>query len=187
MVDWWSELSLLEQFFYVIGFVSLFTGFILATLTVLGLDGIIAPIESETGRIRRRIHFFSIHTVAAFMLGFGWGGIVCLKVGLHPVVVMLLSLCLGMILMVLMFFLMVSIFGFHSRNRLDLSLAVGSVAEVYSTIPAKRSGSGIIHISLGDESVTASAETNAITSFKPGDKVRIIERTAKARFLVREK
>ena len=187
MADWWSTLSLMEQFFYGTGLLSLFSGFILATLTVFGLDGTSSHYQPENPHPDKGIRFISIHSVVAFLLGFGWGGIVCLKIGLHPIVVFLLAIGLGMVLMALMYLLLLSIFGLHGKSSLDLSMAIGSIAEVYSTIPAKRSGKGKVRVWMGDETITADAETNAVSSFRPGDQVRIIERIAKSRFLVREK
>ena len=176
----------MEQFYYGVGIISLIAGFLMATAIALGLDGL-TRLESEGTKSGSRIRFFSIHSTAAFLLGLGWGGVVCLKIDLHPIVVILLSIGLGIVLMVLMYLLLASLFGLDSISRLDLSVAVGSIAEVYITIPAKRSGSGKVRVRVNDEMLTIDAETNSPSAFKPGDHVRVIERIARSRFLVREK
>ena len=185
MLDWWNTLPLMEQFFYGIGLLSLFLTIILAVLTIIGLDGTSTLLQAEGKQGNHRLRILSLHTISAFLLGFGWGGVLCLKVGLHPFVASILSLALGVILMALMYLLMAAMIRLHFRSDLDLSMAIGALAEVYVTVPANRSGRGKIRV--GDELSTVNAETQSITSFKPGDEVRVVERIGKSNFLVKAK
>ncbi len=187
MVDWWNTLPLMEQFFYGIGFLSLSLTIILAILTVIGLDGTSTLLQAEAEQGNHRLRILSLHTISAFLLGFGWGGVLCLKVGLHPFVASILSLALGVILMALMYLLMAAMIRLHFRSDLDFSMAIGAVAEVYITVPANRSGRGKIRVRVGVELTTANAETKSVTSFKPGDEVRVVERIGKSNFLVKAK
>lgn len=187
MADWWTSLLFLEKFYYSIGIFSLLLGFIVAILIVFGIDGTTARVASRVSLASQRFPLFSIHSIAAFLLGFGWGGVVCLKVDLHPIVIGLLSFGLGIFLMVMMYMLILTMLKLQSRSDLDLSILIGAIAEVYSTIPRSRSGKGRIRVQIGDDIYTMDAETNSPDPFKPGDSVRVQERISGSRFLVRER
>ncbi len=187
MFAWWKTLSYFEQFYVTVAAVSICLLVILTALVILGADKTTQRIESPDEGAIRSIKLFSFPTLNGFLLGLGWGGILCMNIGLNLITVVILSICLGFILMALLYFLLVSLSGLHASRRIDLNHAIGEIAEVYSTIPANRKGKGRIRVKIRGNPMTFDAESNSPSSLKPGDRARVAERIAKAVFLVKEK
>ncbi len=189
MADWWNQLSLELQIFYGIGIISLFFTLVQTTLTLIGIGAESADFDMDIGDTQHGtgIGLFSTQTIAAFFLGFGWGGVLCLKIGLHPLVAVFLAFNLGGILMAMMYFLLVGMLSLQSKGNMDYSTAIGAIGEVYVTIPAKRSGRGKIQVMIGGRLMTADAETDSPASLRPGQNIRVVERIGHTDFLVKEK
>ncbi len=192
MSEWWSSLPLELQVFYAIGIVALVFTVIQTSLTLIGLGGdsvdlqVDVPdgVDMDTGGHSTGIGLFSTQTIAAFLLGFGWGGVICLKMGLNLIISVIIAFNIGGLLMFLMYFMLVGLLSLQSRGNLDYATAVGRTAEVYVTIPAARSGRGQIQVMISGRLTTAEAETAAGADIKPGHSVRVLERIGNSDFLV---
>jgi hypothetical protein len=186
MVDWWSGLTLELQVFYTIGIVALGFTAIQTLLTLIGIGGDALDIDVD---IPDDVHssgigLFSSQTIAAFFLGFGWGGVIGLKLGLHLLIAIFIAFNLGGLLMVLMYLMLVGLLSLQSSGNLDYGKAVGTTGEVYATIPANRAGRGQIQVMISGRLSTVDAETAHTSDLKPGQSIRLVEKIGNADFLV---
>ena len=186
MANLWRSANYFEHFYYAIAALSVVLMLILAAMVILGLDKTTQRIETSRGSAVRNVRLLSFPTFNAYLLGLGWGGILCMNLGLHLIVVILLSNGLGFVLMGLVYFLLMSISGLHETTRADYNMALGEIAEVYATIPANRTGRGRIRVTIDSEPRILNAETRSSAAFKPGEQVRVVERIAESVFLVKE-
>ena len=183
MTDWWSGLALELQVFYVIGITALLVTVIQTTLTLIGIGGEVVDIEidlPEDGH-SSGIGLFSVQTISAFFLGFGWGGVVGLEMGWNLFIAVFIAFNLGGMLMAGMYFILLSLQA--SGNR-DYATAIGDTAEVYVTIPARRGGSGQVQVIVSGRVTTAEAQTDEEEDLKPGQHVRVVKLIGKSDFLV---
>ena len=186
MTDWWSALPLELQVFYVIGITALLVTVVQTTLTLIGIGGDALDIEidlPEDGH-STGIGLFSVQTISAFFLGFGWGGVVALEMGWNLFIAVVIAFNLGGLLMAAMYFLLVGLLSLQARGNRDYGTAVGATAEVYVTIPANRGGNGQIQVLISGRVTTADAMTDDETDLKPGQHVKVIDLVGKSDYLV---
>ena len=89
----------------------------------------------------------SIQSIAAFLMGFGWGGvsgIIGLDWGLG--LSLLLGVGFGVALMWLLGLLMKAVYGLQSSGNIRIDDAIGLQGTVYAQIPAKGDGKGQVRL-----------------------------------------
>lgn len=128
---------------------------ILMLLGVVGHD--LAPdfhaaaADGHHGDSSDAFKLLSIQSVAAFLMGFGWGGLGAF-VGSHmgPVRSTLVGLAVGIGLMWLLAKLLRSMHRLESTGNITIDAAVGLEGAVYLSIPAKGGGRGQVRITVED-------------------------------------
>ncbi len=89
----------------------------------------------------------SIQSIAAFLMGFGWGGvsgIIGLDWGLP--LSLLLGVGFGVALVWLLGLLMKAVYGLQSSGNIRIGDAIGLQGTVYAQIPAKGQGKGKVRL-----------------------------------------
>jgi len=93
----------------------------------------------------------SIQAVAAFLGGFGWGGLGALQgAGWSPTVSALVGLASGAGMMWVLGKLLIFIYGLESSGNVELYHALESEGRVYAQIPAAGEGTGRVRVVIGD-------------------------------------
>ena len=146
-----------------------------------GVDGDVGAVHDGGGVIDSdaTFHVFSLHTIIAFVMMFGWAGLSAyrqfyLGAGLSVFV----ALITGLLFMFLTAYLLKKLRGLASPGAtFDISQTIGMKANVYQRIPAN--GRGRIQISREGTNtleLDAVSETNEeIPSFKTVEIVKIID------------
>ena len=177
MTDWWNSLDLSLQVFYAIAIVALGLTIVQTLLALLGMgvDGFFDFFHLDIGSTDASgLGLFSSHTVSAFFLGFGWGGVLSLEGGLSVLAATAIGVGAGLVLMFSMFFLIRALLRLQSSGNLEYGSAIGSEATVYVTIPGdNHDGGGQIQVNIQGRLVTASARKRESGAVAPGEKVRI--------------
>lgn len=177
MIDWWTSLATPLQIFYGIGIVALVLTVLQTLLALLGMgiEGFFDLLHIDIGSPDASgLGLFSSHTISAFFLGFGWGGVLAMEGGLGPLASTLVGSGSGLTLMFTMFFLLRGLLRLQSSGNLEYGSAVGSEATVYVTIPGdNHDGGGQIQVTIQGRLVTASARKREPGPIAPGEKVRI--------------
>lgn len=185
MSGWWSSLLIEKQIFYVIGLFSLGVLLLQIVLTLLGVGHNGDSDLSGHGDHDSGIGFLTVRTVTAFFVGFGWTGVIMLNRGYSILAAIGAGAAVGV------FFLLATAFLIHNLLRLqssggnvDYNNAIGSVGTVYTTIPAKESGSGQLELMIQGRLMMAEAYTKASWNLKPNSKAKVIGLIGQATLLV---
>ena len=117
---------------------------------------------------------FTLRNFINFFLGFGWGGISLAPVIKSSGLLVLASICCGLLFVAIFVVMLRGILRLESNGAFNIKDCVGKTASVYLRIPAQRQAAGKIQISING----SVQELNAFTDgdFLPtGTRVRIVE------------
>ncbi|MCB9263115.1 MAG: hypothetical protein H6607_12135 [Flavobacteriales bacterium] len=176
---WWSELTKLEQIYWIIAATASLFFLFQMVLTFFGggdLEDSHLDVDSEVdGDHGMGFQFFTLKNLIAFFTIFGWVGIACLGNGLGDGLSVLVSVVAGLLMMTIM----AAIFYYTSKlaedGSLDLKNALGAQGEVYLTIPKSKGGFGKIHIKIQGSLRELEAMTNDEEDAATGSLVKVVE------------
>ncbi|MEZ4854753.1 NfeD family protein [Flavobacterium sp.] len=144
--------TLLKAFWYIALPISIF--FLLQTImTFLGLGGADTDTDFDTdvdGHDSGDTPFelFTLRNLINFLLGFSWTGIAFYNRFENKTILISLATIVGVIFVLLFFFLIKQILKLSEDNSFKLTDTIGKTAEVYLTIPENKTGKGKIQISV---------------------------------------
>lgn len=170
-VRWWSNLTSAQQLFYGIGIIAGVATLIMALLGFIGLD------NHDTSALTD--HFdgsslFSTKPITAFFLGFGWAGGIALDAGLSLTVASVVAVGTGSVLMVLVAWMIRTIYSMRSDGTRQITDAMNSIATVYVTLPPSRGQGGQVSVTVSGRLETLAALNVASRPIPSGDKVKVI-------------
>lgn len=169
MEAWWAALDLAPKIFYVIGIVSGLMLLVQLVLTVLGGD--VDDFDAADGDVS----VFSIRSVTAFFVGFGWTGVALLQSGSSVLVATLGGLFVGGMFMAGVLALMRFVYSLQASGTVDLAKAVGMTGTVYVPIAPSGSGTGQIELLIQNRLRVLDARTRGERKLERGEDVRVIE------------
>lgn len=133
-----------------------------AIMTFTGLDagdGLDADFDGDMDGGDTPFQLFSFRNLVNFLLGFGWGGICFYSTIPNKVVLGIVAFLIGCVFLLLFFLIIRQLRKLEENNTFQLPMAIGKTGNVYLTIPANKSGSGIVQVSV----LGAVRELNAVT------------------------
>lgn len=179
-MEFWEAMLLTQKIYFCIGLAaSVFL--ILQIITLLfgiGDNGEVDIDLSGDGEVDATVDLsdgftlFSLRGIVAFFAIGGWTGYALAPVNTALAVVG--SLVAGFLALVAMALMMRAIMRLRSNGNIDNAKAVGKIADVYLTIPAKGNGSGKITMTLEERFVELNAIQNGESAIVTGDKVKVI-------------
>ena len=173
MTEWWQALSDPARIFWGIAIASsIFQILMFAMSFFSGHDFDHSP-DSAVGDSVEGVKLVSVRAIIAFLVGFGWTGGLLLAKGLPMVTTIAASLGVGVVFMMVIFFMMRMLMSLRADGTLDYRNAVGQTGRVYVTIPAARGGEGQIEILLQGRLTTAHAVTTAHKPLAPQTSVTV--------------
>ncbi|MBE6758521.1 MAG: hypothetical protein E7554_00335 [Ruminococcaceae bacterium] len=124
--------------------------------------------DGDTG-----LRMFTVRGMVAFFSVGGWAGISAIKLGANHLVATIIALVMGIaaLYLVALFFKLIP--RIQHNGTMRLSNAVGSIGEVYITVPANGEGSGKINVILQSQLSELTAVTYADRALRYGEKVRV--------------
>ncbi len=161
------------QIFYGIGIFSLSILLLQMLLMLLGMDSD-HDFDIGSGDHDSGIGLFSIRTVTAFFVGFGWTGAILLNHGYSVLVAIVGGSVVGTVFLVATSFLIVNLLRLQSSGNLDYQNAIGVVGTVYSTIPGAEAGGGQLELMLQGRLMMAEAYTKSPAALTPNSKARVV-------------
>jgi hypothetical protein len=100
----------------------------------------------------------SIQSIAAFMMGFGWGGVGAMRgAGWAMGTSMLVAIACGIGMMWLLGLLLRALVSLHQSGTVSLDRAIGQSGEVYVTVT--RATGGQVRVTMGDRQRICNART----------------------------
>jgi len=162
----WSQITLLEQVFWVITIPATVFFVILLVLTIVGAEmdtsvDVTTDVDAsiDNGDIIP-FQFLSLKNIVAFFTVFGWAGVGFIKAGLSPMMVILLAFICGFLMMILMATLFYMMSKLAESGTLKMKNAIGKLGEVYLVIPANRAGMGKVQLNVQGSLRTLDAITD---------------------------
>ncbi|PKP01506.1 MAG: hypothetical protein CVU11_14995 [Bacteroidetes bacterium HGW-Bacteroidetes-6] len=188
MGNFWSDLSMIEKIYAVMGLAFSFFFLLQMILSLFGVDhdsdasgDADTSVDNDAGI---PFQFFTLKNMIAFFAIMGWTGLVCLRGGMEQWLAVLIALLAGLSMMVIM----AAIFYFMSKladqGNVDSLKAIGQTADVYLTIPPTRSGQGKISLKVQGRFMEYQAITNDDEAIPTGSQVTVLEITGSQIFIV---
>ncbi len=152
MSEWWNNIPAFERIFwyFAIPFTVVFSFQLI--LTFIGLDwhdgGLDNTDINHEADFIAGFRLFTLRNFIIFFTGFGWAGIFAVHAGFNQVTSTLIAFLVGLFLMFAvagMFFLMTKL---TESGNITLSNAQNAFGKVYLPIPANRSGTGQVQITI---------------------------------------
>jgi membrane protein implicated in regulation of membrane protease activity len=130
--------------------------------------------DVESGDSTEAFKLLSIQSVAAFLMGFGWGGVGGL-IGFEWSFPMslLLGVGFGLVLVWLLGILMKAMYDLQSSGNVRLDDAVGIEGQVYANVPAGGEGRGQVRVVMGDRARIYNAVSDG-GAIKTGSRIRVV-------------
>ena len=178
-MEFWQTMDLAQKIYFCVGLgASVFL--VLQIITLLFGIGETGETEIDlsgdgeadaTVDLADGFHLFTLRGLVAFFAIGGWTGLALtdISTGLS-IAGALLS---GTLALVVMAFLMRAIMQLRSSGNIDNAKAIGKIAEVYLTIPAKGNGTGKINLTLEERFVEINAIQEGSEPISTGAKVKV--------------
>lgn len=179
MSEWFSELTTLQQIYWVITGVSTVIFVMVLITTFIGgdtddLGDVDAEIDADTGA---GFQFFTLKNLVAFFTIFGWSGIASINAGNSKTITIFISLACGLIMMAIMASLFYYISKLVSSGTLKMENALHAIGEVYLTVGANRSSIGKVQIKVQGALRELEALTDSEKDLTQGNVVKVVEVT----------
>ncbi|QOJ16538.1 MAG: NfeD family protein [Phycisphaeraceae bacterium] len=134
--------------FFAFRLVLMFAGIGGDELDADGADGIDPGHAHDSTQVFK---FLSVQSIAAFVMGFGWGGVgALLGAGWEMTSSILVAVAGGVGMVWLLTWLLKLVYDLQSSGNVNLQDAVGVEGEVYASIPGNREGTGQVKVVLSD-------------------------------------
>ncbi len=103
--------------------------------------------------------FISIQSIAAFIMGFGWGGLIGLTFEWGTAMSVLCGVAFGVFLMWILGMMLKGIYSLQNSGTVQVSDAVGGEGMVYANVPASGEGRGQVRVVIRERARICNAVT----------------------------
>lgn len=146
-----NEMEPLLKVFWYIAIPSSLVFVIQMVMTFIGVDageGLEADFDGNLDDAGGPFQFFSFRNLINFLLGFGWSGVAFYEIIEHRFLLIALAFLIGFGFVLIFFLIIRQLQRLAEDNTFKIQEALGKTAEVYLTVPAQRSGTGKIQVSI---------------------------------------
>ena len=178
-MEFWQTMDLAQKIYFCVGLgASVFL--VLQIITLLFGIGETGETEIDlsgdgeadaTVDLADGFHLFTLRGLVAFFAIGGWTGLALSDISTGLSIAG--SLIAGTLALVAMAFLMRAIMQLRSSGNIDNAKAIGKIADVYLTIPAKGNGTGKINLTLEERFVEINAIQEGSEPISTGAKVKV--------------
>lgn len=170
--DWLGFLTgatLALQIFYVIGIVAGLALLLQIALMLFGFDG--QEDADVAGAADGEVGFFSLRSVVAFFVGFGWTGVIATKAGWNVPAAIAAGAAAGLAFMAVIYAIIRLLYAQRTSGNLRLENAVGQTGRVYVGIPAAGVAGGQVQVTVQGSLQTLPAITRGDAPIPSGSTV----------------
>lgn len=202
-VDWWNSIGIVSQIFYCIAVPSTLILLIQTILMFIGFgeeaDGVgedvgdgdiddVTEITDDTDISGLEgLKIFTIRGIIAFLVVFGWVGIVMNTAGAALWLTVPVATVCGFAMMLLLAYLLRLVMKLRSDGNLDNRNAIGATGKVYLTIPPSRHGEGKVQVMLQGSYVERNAVTDEEEPIPTGYEIIVVGTSGQTNLVVRTK
>ena len=211
LIEWWNALSIASQILYCIAIPATLVLIIQTALMFFGFDdsadgdidldspdtdiddGIFgddsitdaADVADVAGL--ESLHIFTVRGIIAFLVIFGWVGIVMLSMNVGLLITIPVSTICGLGTMVGIAYLFKAVMKLKSNGTADNRNAVGTAGKVYLTVPPSRSGEGKVNVMLQGAYVERNAVTDETDPIPTGCEIIVVGTSGQTSLVVKRK
>lgn len=176
-MEWLNNLDPLLQSFWYIALPTSLIFIIQTVLTFAGADatdGAHADFDSNLTGTEAPFQLFSLRNLINFLLGFSWTGISFYSLIPNVVLLIAASFLVGSLFVYLFFLIIKQIQRLEEDNSFKMISTLNKTAEVYLTIPERKTGKGKVMISVNGSfhELDAMTEKDRIPS---GSTVKVVK------------
>ena len=172
---WWHDLSFAQQIFWTIAVIFSVLFVLQLVSSIIGLDfdsDMDGDFSGDFGGdfeasdvdghfdIDPGFTLFSIRSIIAFFTFFGWVGVITLSSGVDIKTAIIVSFLSGLIALFFVAFVLYQLVKMAETGTPDIDDALGKYGKVYIPVPAKRTGTGMVHIELNNKLMELRAVTD---------------------------
>lgn len=172
------EQFLLSPMYYIYWGIALISSLVFTIQTIMLFVGFDTDSDFSGGDVAFDVDglaLVSVKTVACFLLGFGWSGVILAPLFENAWVVALISLGIGALFMFGAWILLKQVLTLSQDNTFHADKIVGYTADVYLRIPADADKSGKIMVSYEGSLHELQAFNAGAEEIPTGAKVHIVE------------
>lgn len=172
------EQFLLSPMYYIYWGIALISSLVFTIQTIMLFVGFDTDADFSGGDVTFDVDglaLVSVKTVACFLLGFGWSGVILAPLFENAWVVALISLGIGALFMFGAWILLKQVLTLSQDNTFHADKIVGYTADVYLRIPADADKSGKIMVSYEGSLHELQAFNAGTEEIPTGAKVHIVE------------
>ena len=133
-----------------------------------------ADVDVDTGESSHAFKVLSVQAIAAFLMGFGWGGLGAFRgSGWSLTVSVFFALACGTGMVWLLGKLLMAVYGLESSGNVPMYHALEAEGTVYASIPAKGVGPGRVRVVIDDRARFYKAITEG-DALARSEKIRVV-------------
>ncbi len=179
--EWWSSQTPFLQFYYLVAIAS-FAALIIQSVLLL------AGLHSDTGfdfsEHSEGLGVVSVRTITAFLVGFGWTGVIVLESGGGVPLAVVLSVAAGALLMYAAHVVFKKLLQLQTKGNVDYANSIGQIGTVYLTIQPQTRDGGQVELIVQGRLRFIKAITQQNEPIPPGTKVRVVSKIDNETLLV---
>ena len=188
MIEWWNSLSVMMKVLWAITLSASLIFIVQSVMTFLGADSgnsdfdidtgtdtpDSTPIDGDAAHVTGQ-GLLTFRNFVNFFLGLGWTAILLKNSISSTPMLLFVSIVVDIVLVALVLLLFKWLSGMQQAGNINVfQSAVGCEGKVYLTIPAERSGSGKVQITLNNSVREYEALTDGDV-LKTGTRIRVTE------------
>ena len=142
--------NIVNVYFYIAIFATAFYILKMLIFAIFGGDTEVHADFNSSFETDHAIDFLSIQSILAFLMGFGWMGLSCMKVwGIRTIYSAIISIVFGLILMFITAYLMFCVKKLNKTVKKDMTKAVDCIGKAYTNF--EPNGHGQIEITINKQ------------------------------------
>jgi hypothetical protein len=176
ITSWWQELQSFEKILWTIAVLFSFLFLLQTLISLFAGDADHASGHSDSYVDHDNgigYQFFTIKNMIAFFTMFGWVALAATSGGQSKITAILSGLVSGSIIVVLMAVLLKNVSRLKYNGVMQIKNAISQTGTTYLFIPAKRSGTGKVHIKVQGTLHELPAMTDDETDIPTGKLIRV--------------
>ena len=177
IASWWQSMATFEKILWAIAILFSLLFLIQTIMSAIGGDGDAHGDADDAVGDDDGIgyQFFTIKNLIAFFTMFGWVGIAVYKGGLGPGMAIIAGIAGGVLMVAIMFFLFKNVSRLKHSGTMQIKNAVNQVGETYLFIPAKRGGTGKVHVKVQGSLRELQALTDDSSDIPTGKLIKVTD------------
>ena len=184
IATWWASLSLIMKILWGVTLSASLIFVIQSIMTFLGADAdsdfdvdVDTSMDgTDLSNIEGGSNLYTFRNFVNFVLGFGWSVILLQESIPSTPLLITVGVVIGIALVALVMYMFKWLAGMQQSGNINLQRsAAGCEGKVYLTIPASRTGSGKVQITIGGAVREYDAVTENETPLKTGASIRVVD------------